>query len=45
MIYDAWLEFLNYILPSTGSNKELVYIGMVLTLILVVLLFKGGKRK
>ena len=45
MIYDAWIELLDFILPSTGTNKELVYIGMVLTLILVVLLFKGGKRK
>ena len=45
MIYDTWIELLDFILPSTGSNKELVYIGMILTLILVVLLFKGGKRK
>lgn len=43
MIYDAWTELLNFILPSTGSNKELVYIGMVLTAIFILMLFKGRK--
>ena len=43
MIYDAYLELLEFILPSTGTNKELVYIGMVLTIILFVMLFKRSK--
>ena len=43
MIYDAWTELLNFILPSTGTNKELVYIGMVLTAIFLLMLFKGRK--
>lgn len=43
MIYDAWTELLEFIIPNTGNNKELVYIGMVLTMIFIVMLFKGRK--
>lgn len=43
MIYDAWKELLEFILPTTDTNKELIYIGMVLTAILIVMLFKGRK--
>lgn len=43
MIYDAWKEILDFIVPTTDSNKELIYIAMILTAILLVMVFKGRK--
>ena len=43
MIYDTWIEILEFIVPGHGTNKELAYIAMVLTGILLVMIFKGRK--
>ena len=44
MIYNVWQELLDFIIPSTGSNKELAYIALVLTGIFLIMLFKGGRK-
>lgn len=44
MIYDVWQELLEFIIPSSGSNKELAYIALILTAIFILMLFKGGRK-